>query len=225
MSEELSIVDPPDRSGGGAVRGWSLSLYPTAGEAGGSWLSGAGRREPSRGGVPDPERSAAEAARRARGQIRRYGAANGLNRLGTLTYAGPGCQDERESSGGTWPSSSGRCAPSWASERSRICGCRSGRSPVTASTPISLSVSSSPAPRSNRLGAEGSCTSGCCRTCPAGPGGSKNPGSPPGIWLSTSVRTSAVAGPGLHRYEVAQGFAPEVVRFTGCGSVGCPVGM
>lgn len=36
-----------------------------------------------------------EAARRARGQIRRYAAANGLNRLGTLTYAGDGLHDQR----------------------------------------------------------------------------------------------------------------------------------
>jgi hypothetical protein len=42
---------------------------------------------------PDPERSALEAARRARGQIRRYCTANRLNRLGTLTYAGDGNHD------------------------------------------------------------------------------------------------------------------------------------
>jgi hypothetical protein len=35
-----------------------------------------------------------EAARRARGKIRRYCAANGLNRLGTLTYAGAGNFDQ-----------------------------------------------------------------------------------------------------------------------------------
>lgn len=34
-----------------------------------------------------------EATRRARGQIRRYCAANRLNRLGTLTYGGEGCHD------------------------------------------------------------------------------------------------------------------------------------
>ena len=38
----------------------------------------------------DPERNAADAARRARRQVRRYCAANRLNRLGTLTYAGTG---------------------------------------------------------------------------------------------------------------------------------------
>jgi len=42
---------------------------------------------------PDPERSALEASRRARSKIRRYCAANRLNRLGTLTYAGEGCHE------------------------------------------------------------------------------------------------------------------------------------
>jgi hypothetical protein len=41
----------------------------------------------------DPERARAEAARRARGKVRRYCAANRLNRLGTLTYRGSGCHD------------------------------------------------------------------------------------------------------------------------------------
>lgn len=72
---------------------WSLSLYPAACEAGGSWRvagSGGGSGRPS-----DPGRVAAEAGRRARGMIRRYCAANRLNRLGTLTYAGEGCHDPR----------------------------------------------------------------------------------------------------------------------------------
>jgi hypothetical protein len=72
--------------------GWGLTLYPEAGEAGGRFYSGA---EPSKAkaGRSDPERSAVEAARRARGKVRRYCAANRLNRLGTLTYAGEGCHD------------------------------------------------------------------------------------------------------------------------------------
>lgn len=41
----------------------------------------------------DPERAAAEAGRRARAHLRRYCAANRLNRLGTLTYRGTGCHD------------------------------------------------------------------------------------------------------------------------------------
>jgi len=54
----------------------------------------------SGGGDPewedDPERSSSEAARRARGKLRRYGTANRLNRLGTVTYAGQGCHDPGE---------------------------------------------------------------------------------------------------------------------------------
>lgn len=75
-------------------RGWSMSLYPAAGEGGGAWLSGSGTlARPGAGGGADPERSALEAARRARGKIRRYCTANRLNRLGTLTYAGAGNHD------------------------------------------------------------------------------------------------------------------------------------
>jgi hypothetical protein len=76
------VASPSDLVG----RSWSLSLYETAGEAGGAVT---GKRRSAR--VPgedkaDPERSAVEAARRARGQVRRYCTANRLNRLGTLTY-------------------------------------------------------------------------------------------------------------------------------------------
>jgi hypothetical protein len=79
-------------------RGWALSLCEAAGEAGGSFRSSS---RPSRAGMvfgpaEDPSRSAAEAARRARGKVRRYCAANRLNRLGTLTYAGDGCHDMTE---------------------------------------------------------------------------------------------------------------------------------
>lgn len=74
--------------------GWHLSLYPTAGEGGGSFRYARPCR--SAGGPPDPERSAREAARQARTKARRYCASNRLNRLGTLTYAGAGCHDPRE---------------------------------------------------------------------------------------------------------------------------------
>jgi hypothetical protein len=70
---------------------WALSLYPEAGEGGGC-LSTARQGLPS-GGPPDSARAAEEAARRARAKIRRYAAANRLNRLGTLTYRGEGCHD------------------------------------------------------------------------------------------------------------------------------------
>ena len=76
-------------------RGWALSLCEAAGEAGGSFRASI---QPPRSGqivgpAEDPVRSAAEAARRARGKVRRYCAANRLNRLGTLTYAGAGCHE------------------------------------------------------------------------------------------------------------------------------------
>lgn len=71
---------------------WRLSVYPQAGEAGGC-LYGPRRVERDRPGVWDPERPAQEAGRRAKVKVRRYCAANRLNRLGTLTYAGEGCHD------------------------------------------------------------------------------------------------------------------------------------
>ncbi len=70
---------------------WALSLYPEAGEGGGC-LS-VPRTPVALNGPPNVERAAEEAVRRARGKIRRYAAANRLNRLGTLTYRGEGCHD------------------------------------------------------------------------------------------------------------------------------------
>ncbi len=70
---------------------WALSLYPDAGEGGGC-LAVPRRVAPS-GGPPDGERAAEEAGRRARAKIRRYAAANRLNRLGTVTYRGEGCHE------------------------------------------------------------------------------------------------------------------------------------
>jgi hypothetical protein len=71
---------------------WTFSLYAEAGEGGGCLSV---RRPVVRygDGPPNVERAAEEAARRARTRIRRYGASNRLNRLGTLTYAGAGCHD------------------------------------------------------------------------------------------------------------------------------------
>jgi hypothetical protein len=77
--------------------GWNLSLYPDAGEAGGSFhaLGDRARSDGGGGWEYDPERSVDEAARRARAKVRRYCAANRLNRFGTLTYAGEGQHDPR----------------------------------------------------------------------------------------------------------------------------------
>ena len=63
---------------------WTFSLYPQAAEGGGCYVPRFAS-EP-RGGPPDPERSLEEAERRARSKLRRYCAANRLNRRGTLTY-------------------------------------------------------------------------------------------------------------------------------------------
>lgn len=72
---------------------WSLTLYPLAGEAGGCFQRRGGLPE-GRGGEPDVVRAMEEAVRRARAKVRRYCAANRLNRLATLTYAGEGCFDQ-----------------------------------------------------------------------------------------------------------------------------------
>lgn len=70
---------------------WAFSLYPDAAEGGGCFVS---RCRPVPGGCrPDALRAQEEAARRARAKIRRYAAANRLNRLGTLTYRGEGNHD------------------------------------------------------------------------------------------------------------------------------------
>jgi hypothetical protein len=77
-----------------AEAGWQLTLYPAAGEAGGTFHSSR-EAEPARWTGDGPDASAV-AARRARGKVRRYCAANGLNRLGTLTYRGVGCHEPEQ---------------------------------------------------------------------------------------------------------------------------------
>lgn len=75
--------------------GWTFSLYPDAWEGGGSFGSSARtpREYVPAGSAANPDRAAEEAGRRARARLRRYCAANRLNRLGTLTYRGNGCHD------------------------------------------------------------------------------------------------------------------------------------
>lgn len=81
-------IGEPDHA---EYRLWRMRIYIDAAEAGASLSTlrrrGATKRE------SESERSADEAACRARGQIRRYCASNRLNRLGMLTYAGEGCHD------------------------------------------------------------------------------------------------------------------------------------
>jgi hypothetical protein len=78
--------------------GWFFSLYPDAGEGGGGFRSSyrPNRVFVAKGSAADPERAAAEAGRWAGSKLRRYCAANRLNRLETLTYAGTGCHDPKE---------------------------------------------------------------------------------------------------------------------------------
>ncbi|KHL00946.1 rolling circle replication-associated protein [Sinomonas humi] len=90
LSPSLSALARPDA-------GWSFILYPDAAEGSGRFRSS---DQPKRVRVPkgsaaDPARAAAEGGRRAKSKLRRYCAANRLNRLGTLTYAGDGCRDPK----------------------------------------------------------------------------------------------------------------------------------
>jgi hypothetical protein len=79
----------------GTTPGWWLNVFPTAGEASGSFRYTERLIRPITGDrLPiDPTRSRGEAARRAATRLRRYGAGNRLNRFGTLTYKGDGCFD------------------------------------------------------------------------------------------------------------------------------------
>lgn len=117
--------------GGGRDSGWWLSLYPEAAEANGSFRYSTPARPGE--GEPDPERAKAEAARRARGKVRRYCAANRLNRLGTLTYRGSGCHDPRGLRGHVG-ASSGSCALGSAIGRCPTCGPLSGTRATTGCT-------------------------------------------------------------------------------------------
>jgi hypothetical protein len=90
-AEGRPSLDSGTKLVGSDTAGWRFTLYPDAAEGGGSFRSAAdGSR---RGAAFDPRDSQADAARRAAGKVRRYCAANRLNRLGTLTYAGSGCHD------------------------------------------------------------------------------------------------------------------------------------
>jgi hypothetical protein len=67
-------------------------VYPQAGEAGGQLFVPGDRKTDRPPTAGDAERAEREANRRARAKVRRYCAANRLNRLGTLTYANA-CED------------------------------------------------------------------------------------------------------------------------------------
>lgn len=79
-----------------ASAGWSVTAYPDAGEAV-FFFRGAWQPTPSgqsTGGDPAANRLRAE--RRAQTKVRRYCAANGIDRLATLTFAPPFCTDAKE---------------------------------------------------------------------------------------------------------------------------------
>ena len=79
----------------GVSRGyWGVDLFPEAAEA--IAIFHPARRSASGGGWGDPEEASKVAARRARTRVRRYCAANRLNRLATLTYRGVGCHEPLE---------------------------------------------------------------------------------------------------------------------------------
>jgi hypothetical protein len=88
-----SLLELPSKLGRPTEGYWLLSVYPDAAEAGGCFVSAA--RSGSGGGISGGYAESVEEKNdgRARGKIRRYGAANRLNRLGTLTYRGAGCDD------------------------------------------------------------------------------------------------------------------------------------
>lgn len=192
---------------------WTFSLYPQAAEGGGCFVP---RFQPEpRGGPPDPERSLEEAERRARSKLRRYCAANRLNRFGTLTYAAS-CRDPwqlRADVGaffrGLRRELGGKAIPyAWTSEwhpgghglhvhfavgryvRQRLIREVWGRGIVHIKLIGDLPVGSG-ALEEARVAAR---------------------------YLAKYVSKNIASDervPGLHRYEVAQGFQPEQVRLAG----------
>ena len=89
--QQRTSLDSGTKLVGSDTAGWRFTLYPDAAEGGGSFRSAADGVP--RGDACDPRDSQADASRRAKTKVRRYCAANRLNRLGTLTYAGAGCHD------------------------------------------------------------------------------------------------------------------------------------
>src|SRR5665811_406031 len=82
-----SYLDSRTQLVGGVNNRRSVTVYPTAGEATGAWVP----RDRSeikkvKGVVPDVIANRKRSARRAQGRARRYCAANGCDRLWTLTF-------------------------------------------------------------------------------------------------------------------------------------------
>jgi hypothetical protein len=134
VSQRLSRVAPAR---------WQLSLCAAAGEAGGGFVaSRSSDFRSGRGAATDPERARAESARRARTRVRRYCAANGLSRFGTLTY-GRRSAPIRSSCAATSPATSGGCGRFRVRDRCRMCGCRNSTPTASDFTRISRWTGSS----------------------------------------------------------------------------------
>ena len=174
-------------------------------------------REPGqvRGG-PDPERAAAEAVRRARGKLRRYGVANRLNRLGTLTYAGEGCRDparlRADLAGffkGLRPALGGERFPYvWVPEW------HPGGHGLHAHFAVGRYV---PQPVIRRVWGQGHVHIRLIGDLPVG-SGTLEEARVAARYLCKYVGKGfedAQRPAGLHRYEVGQGFQPEAVKLTG----------
>jgi len=97
-----SRLDLATKLGRDVPDGWWVVVYPTAGEAVITFKRGlqTDRRTGAAWDVAPEDvpadRALIEAVRRARGQVRRYCTANGLDRLATVTYGGSGCHDEQQ---------------------------------------------------------------------------------------------------------------------------------
>ncbi len=203
--------------GGPKEARWSFALYPEAAEGGGSFRS-LGPRTRALEHLADPDRIASDAARRARAKVRRYCAANRLNRLGTLTY-GPRSATTRDALRLDLADFSVGCAARL-EKRSRTSGCRSGM-PAGQRLHAHFAVG-----RWIAQSAIQSCLGPRLRTYHAArrPTGRRRGrwarhAKLRATWPSTSARISAGStAVGLHRYEVAQGFQPRAVPIRGASA-------
>ena len=188
---------------------WTLNLYPQAAEGSGCFQS-ARRRSPSGGGAPDVERAQAEAARRARGKVRRYCAASHLNRLGTLTYRGVGCHDPlelREDVAAFFKAlrcEMGKLPYLWVPEW------HPGGHGLHVHFAVARYVSQ---PLIRDLWGHGFVHIKLLGNLPVGSGAFEEAARYLSKYVTKSVGEERVAG--LHRYEVAQDFQPEAVPLLG----------
>jgi len=192
---------------------WSFNLYPEAGEGGGCLVRPA--KPLPMCGPPNRERARQEAARRARAKLRRYCAANRLNRLATLTYAGEGCFDPlqlREDVRGFFRGLRGglggeRFPYAWTSEWH----------PGGHGLHVHFAVGRYVRERLIReVWGRGITHIKRIQDLPVGSGAVEEARRAAGYlakYVSKSLDNDPV--PGLHRYEVGQGFQPRVIPFEG----------